>query len=133
VEAVGAEEFAAEDGTTSALEWSSSRTSSSSSELLRMMTLPSPGDPRRPRLWSPKSFWVISSSREVLGKTSYSSEERSTTGNLSEGSSCLYMRTAIPETGPPVRRPVVVKVQSEKMAALKHHWTKMSSLKCTSA
>jgi hypothetical protein len=56
VEAVGAEEFAAEDGTTSALEWSSSRTSSSSSELLRMMTLPSLGDPRRPRLWSPKSF-----------------------------------------------------------------------------
>jgi hypothetical protein len=55
-----------------------------------MMMLPSSGGLRSPRLRSPKSFRTISSSREVSGKASSSHEERSKTGNPSEGSLCSY-------------------------------------------
>jgi hypothetical protein len=84
-------EFTVEDGAASALAWSSSRTTSSSSESLRMMMLSSPDNTRRPQLRSPKSFQVVSSSREVSRKVSSSLEERSTTGNPSEGSLCSYV------------------------------------------
>jgi hypothetical protein len=53
-----------------------------------MMMLSSPGGPRRPRLRSPKSLREISSSREVSGASSSSSEVRSATENLLEGSPC---------------------------------------------
>jgi hypothetical protein len=48
------------------------------------------GGPRSPRLRSSKSFLAHSSSREVLGKASSSSEERSTTEIPSKGLPCSY-------------------------------------------
>jgi hypothetical protein len=68
---------------------SSSHTlSSSSSELLRMMTLPSLCDLRRLWFRSPKSFLVNSSSHEESGKRSSSSKDRSTTEILFDGPPC---------------------------------------------
>jgi hypothetical protein len=87
-ETVEAREFTAEGRATSASTQSCSCTSSFSLESLRMMTLPSPNGPRSPRLRSPKSLLVSSSSYEVSGKSSSSSEERSTTGMPSEGPPC---------------------------------------------
>jgi hypothetical protein len=55
------------------------------------MTLPLPGGPRRPQLRSPESFQAIYSSHELSRKASFSSEERSTTGNPYEASSCSYV------------------------------------------
>jgi hypothetical protein len=89
-ETVGAKEFTAEGGKTSALASSSSCTSSSLSELLRSMMLSSPGSPRSLQLRSPKCFPMNSSSHKVSGKASYSSKERSTTGIPSEGLPCSY-------------------------------------------
>jgi hypothetical protein len=90
VEAIGARDFTAEYDATSALAAASSHTSSSSSESLRMMTLPSPGGPRTPRLRSPKSLLANSSSHEVSGRRPSSSEEedRSTTRTFSYGLPC---------------------------------------------
>jgi hypothetical protein len=59
-------------------------------ELLRIMTLSSQGGPRRSRLRSPNSFLVIFSSREVSGKLSSSSEDRSTTMIFSEDLTYSY-------------------------------------------
>jgi hypothetical protein len=85
VEMIGAEESSVEGGVALASAASSSRTSYSSSESLRMMMLPSLGGPRRSQLRSPNSFLVNSSSREVSGNKSSSSQDRSTTRILSEG------------------------------------------------
>jgi hypothetical protein len=74
-EAVGAGYFTAEDGTASSLAASSLCTSSSSSESLRMMTLPLPDGPRTARLRSPKSLLVNSLSHEVSGMRPSSSED----------------------------------------------------------
>jgi hypothetical protein len=70
----------------------SSCASSSSSESLRTMILPSPGGPRMSRLRSPKSFLASSSSREVSAKKSPSPEDeaRSIIGTGSEGPSCSH-------------------------------------------
>jgi hypothetical protein len=51
---------------------------------------PLPGGPSSPWLRPPKIFQAISSSLEVSGMASFSSKDRSTTGNPSEGSSCSY-------------------------------------------
>jgi hypothetical protein len=85
-------EFAAEGGAASALTTVSSCVSSSSSELLRTMILPSPGGPRMSRLRSPKSFLANSSSREVSATESFSPEDeaRSTIGTGSEGPPCSH-------------------------------------------
>jgi hypothetical protein len=84
VETVGARDFAVEDGVASV----SATSSSSSSESLRMMTLPSSTGPRSSRLRSLKSFFVNFSSHEVSGMRYSSSEEISTTRILSEGLPC---------------------------------------------
>jgi hypothetical protein len=70
--------------------FSSCTYSSSSSESLRMMILPSPDDPRMSRLRSPKSLPVNSSSRETsaMRPSSSKDEERSTTGVFPEGPPC---------------------------------------------
>jgi hypothetical protein len=65
-------------------------------ESLRMMMLSSSGGPRRPQLRSPKSFRAISSSCEVLGAASSSSEDRSTTNNPLEGLPCSYIGGSSP-------------------------------------
>jgi hypothetical protein len=90
-EAVGVGDFIVEDGAALASMVSSLRTSSfSSSESLRMITLPSSGGPRTPRLRSSKSLLVNSSSREVsrMRPSSSKDEEISTTGTFSEGAPC---------------------------------------------
>jgi hypothetical protein len=83
-------EFVAEGGAASALTAASSWVSSSSSESLMTMILPSPGGPRISRLRSPKSFLANSSSCEVSATKSSSPEDkaRSTTGTSSEGPPC---------------------------------------------
>jgi hypothetical protein len=53
-----------------------------------MLSMPS--GPSSPRLSSPKSFRAICSCCEESGKASSSPEERSTTDNPSEGSTCSY-------------------------------------------
>jgi hypothetical protein len=70
----------------------SSCVSSSSSESLMMMILPSPGGLRISWLRSPKSFLVNYSSHEVSATESSSSEDkaRSTTGIGSEGPPCSH-------------------------------------------
>jgi hypothetical protein len=89
-EVVGAGDLTAEDDVASASMASSSRTSYSSSKLLRMMMLPAPDGPRTSRLRSPKSLLTNSSSRDVSGMrpSSFEDENRSTTGTFSEGPSC---------------------------------------------
>jgi hypothetical protein len=96
VEEDGAGEFLAEEGIVSTSARSSLHTSSSTSESLRMMMMSLPSGPRRPRLRSPKSLRVISSSCEVMGVTSSSSKDKSTTGNPTEGSPCSYIRDGGP-------------------------------------
>jgi hypothetical protein len=68
----------------------SSRASSSSSESIRMMTLPSPGGPRSIWLSSPNSLRAKSSSHKKSGRSSSSSEERSTTKTPSESPTCSH-------------------------------------------
>jgi hypothetical protein len=67
------------------------------------------------------------SSHEVSGKTSSSSEERSTIGNPSEGSPCSYIGGGGPRTRPLARRPVAVKILSERAVALKHRSMKKTT------
>jgi hypothetical protein len=83
VEVVGARDFTIEGSATSM-----SMASSSSLESLMMMILPSPGGPRSLQLRSPKSFLANSLFYVMSGMRSSSSEERCTTGILSEGPSC---------------------------------------------
>jgi hypothetical protein len=85
-------EFAAEGGASSALTAVSSCVSSSSSESLMTMILPSSGGPRISRLRSPKSFLVNSSSHEVSVTESSLPEDkaRATTGTGSEGQPCSH-------------------------------------------
>jgi hypothetical protein len=85
-------EFAAEGGAALALMAASSCVSSSSSESLMTMILPSPGGPRISRLRSPKSFLENSSSREVSTMESSLLEDkaRSTIGTGSEGPPCSH-------------------------------------------
>jgi hypothetical protein len=66
-------------------------------ESLRMMTLLSLGGPISPRLRSLKSFQVISSSREVSRKASFSLEDRSTTEIPLEGLPCSYIGDSSPQ------------------------------------
>jgi hypothetical protein len=82
----GAGEFKVEVGAALASTVISSRTSSSSSDSLRVMMLPSSGSSRRLWLRSPKSLRANSSSHEVSGRT-FSSwpKEGSTTGIPPEG------------------------------------------------
>jgi hypothetical protein len=89
-EVVGADDFTAEDVTVSALAASSSRTSYSSLESLRMMTLPLPDGLRTPRLRSPKSLLANSSPHRVsrMRPSSSEDEDRSTTGTFSAGLPC---------------------------------------------
>jgi hypothetical protein len=83
VEVVGARDFTTEGSATL-----TSVASSSSLESLMMMILPSPGGPRSLQLRSPKSFLANSLFYVMSGMRSSSSEERCTTGILSEGPSC---------------------------------------------
>jgi hypothetical protein len=85
-------EFAAEGGAASALTAASSCVSSSSSESLMTMILPSLGGLRISRLRSPKSFLANSSSHEVSATECSSPEDkaRSTTGTGSEGQPCSH-------------------------------------------
>jgi hypothetical protein len=85
---VGAGEFTTEGKAASASVVTSSRASSSSSESLSMMTLPSLDGPRSPWLSSPKSLQANYSSHEMSGRLSSSSEERSSIGIPSEGLPC---------------------------------------------
>jgi hypothetical protein len=68
-------------------DFSSCASSFSSSESLSMMTMPSPGGPRRSRLSSPKRHWVNSKSRAVswMGSSSSEGEYRSTAEAFLEG------------------------------------------------
>jgi hypothetical protein len=87
--AVGDGDFTTKDGAASTSVASSSRTSSFSSESLRMMTLLSPGGLRTTRLMSSKSLLANSLSHEVSGMRPSSSEDedRSTTRTFSQGPS----------------------------------------------
>jgi hypothetical protein len=89
-EAVGVEDFTTAEDVASAVAVVSSRASPSSSESLRMITLPSSSGPRRSQLRSPNSRQANSVSREVSTKKSSSSEdeESSITGMFPEGPPC---------------------------------------------
>jgi hypothetical protein len=56
-----------------------------------MITLPSSGGPRRQQLRSSNNLRVMSSSWKVSEAVSSSYEDKSTTGNPSEGSPCSYI------------------------------------------
>jgi hypothetical protein len=67
-----------------------------------MITLPSSDGPRRLWLMSPKTLQAMSSSYKVSGAGSSSYEDRSTTGNPSEGSLCSYIRNDSPWDEPSI-------------------------------
>jgi hypothetical protein len=97
MEAVEAGLIAAEAAASSMPVVFSLRTSSSS-DSLRTMILPSPGDPRAAWLSSPKSLWVNSKSQKVVAMRSSSSEDEDR----------LITRT-FPESPPPLAQTPVSK------------------------
>jgi hypothetical protein len=91
-EAVVVGDLTAKDGAASTSMAFSSRTSSSSSESLRMMNLLSPGGPRTSQLRLPKGLLVNALSRETsaMRSPSLEDEERSTTEALMEDHPCSH-------------------------------------------
>jgi hypothetical protein len=97
-----------------------------SSELSRMMTLPSPGGLRMSRLRLPKSFLVNSASREVSAMEFFSSKdkERSITGGFPEELPCSKIGEQGQREEVSDRTLVVAEIQMAPVVELWRCWVK---------